>query len=113
MKCKNCDAELTGRQKVHCSDRCRKALSRTNKSDISNSDTEVGQITAEELVQIEAVAMPGTLGDYYARPSQYAQRTNPDKLNWGPYMTTEQLADAGLKANRVSIPGDWDYEKVA
>ena len=54
-----------------------------------------------------------SLEHYVALPSQYATRTVPDKLNWGPYMTTEQLADAGLKANRVSIPGDWDYEKVA
>ena len=45
MKCKNdkCDNEVTGRQ-VFCSDKCRKALSRTFNSDKPNSDMEVGQV---------------------------------------------------------------------
>ena len=42
-----------------------------------------------------------------------ARRTNPDSLNWGPHMTSDQLHEAGLKANRVPIPGDWDYVGVA
>lgn len=41
------------------------------------------------------------------------RRTNPDVLNWGQHMTSDQLHDAGLKANRVPIPGDWDYQGVA
>ncbi len=32
-------------------------------------------------------------------------------FQWGSYTTTDELADAGLRANRVSIPGDWDYGK--
>lgn len=43
----------------------------------------------------------------------YATRTDPDSLNWGEWMTADQLHEAGLKANRVSIPGDWDYVGVA
>ena len=63
MKCKNnnCDNETTGRQ-VFCSDRCRKALSRTetavsrtNNSDNTNSDREVGQPD----IKATAVSVPG------------------------------------------------------
>ncbi len=105
MKCKNCDNELTGRQKNHCSDRCRKALSRTSKSDIPNPDTKVGQTRTGTHPATHAEH----LEFYYANPDRYATRTNPDKLNWGPLMTMDQLEQAGLKANRVSIPGDWDF----
>ena len=42
-----------------------------------------------------------------------ARRTNPDSLNWGKWMTMTELKQAGLKANRVSIPGDWGYIGVA
>lgn len=41
------------------------------------------------------------------------RRTNPDRLNWGKRMTFSELNKAGLKGNRVAIPGDWDYVKVA
>lgn len=43
----------------------------------------------------------------------YHPRTNPERLNWGPRMTRAELDEAGLKANRVPIPGDWDYVGVA
>jgi len=33
-------------------------------------------------------------------------------VNYGPYMTADELAAAGLKVNRVSVPGDEDYEGV-
>ncbi len=54
----------------------------------------------------------GGLADYYANPDKYIPRTEPDKLNWGPWLNTAELNVAGLKANRVPIPGDWDYEGV-
>ena len=41
------------------------------------------------------------------------RHTDPDKLNWGERMTFNELNKAGLKGNRVAIPGDWDYVKVA
>ncbi len=44
--------------------------------------------------------------------TRYAERTNPDTLNYGPGMTASQLARAGLKHNRVPIPGDSDYKGV-
>ncbi len=49
--------------------------------------------------------------DYKSHPQDYAQRTNPEKLNWGPYMKYHDLQDAGFSANRVSIPGDWDFDE--
>ncbi len=53
------------------------------------------------------------LAHYYTSPEAYVTRTNPDRLNWGPWMNSDALNEAGLKANRVPIPGDWDYEGVA
>ncbi len=51
------------------------------------------------------------LADYHANPDNYAPRAEPDNLNWGPWMNTAQLETAGLRANRVTIPGDWDYNE--
>lgn len=42
----------------------------------------------------------------------YHPRTNPQCINWGEPMTGSELKAAGLVANRVSIPGDWDYAGV-
>ena len=33
-------------------------------------------------------------------------------INYGPYMTAHQLSTAGLKFNRVSKPGDADYNGI-
>ena len=51
-------------------------------------------------------------GQAHAQPEHYATRTNPDTLNTGELMTAHQLKQAGLKANRVPIPGDHDYKGV-
>lgn len=42
----------------------------------------------------------------------YWPRTHSERLNWGDHMSGSELKDAGLVANRVSIPGDWDYVGV-
>ncbi len=64
----------------------------------------VTRVTAEP----ERVA---SLEDYYdASTGEYAKRAIPELLNWGPWMIMAALEQAGLKANRVPIPGDWDYE---
>ncbi|KKM05810.1 hypothetical protein LCGC14_1750340 [marine sediment metagenome] len=49
---------------------------------------------------------------YRSNPDKYIPRLEPDKLNWGPHLNIAELNAAGLKANRVPIPGDWDYEGV-
>lgn len=53
------------------------------------------------------------LDDYLSRPEAYATRAEPESLNWGPYMDCHALKEAGLRANRVPVPGDWDYAGVA
>ena len=114
MKCKNpkCDNELTGRSQT-CSVKCRVALHRT----VTNQSVTEGSVTPKVLTtteQYETLCLQNrkvSLEHYQSNPELYAQRTNPEKLNWGPYMTVEQLAVSGCKANRVSIPGDWDYGK--
>jgi len=45
-------------------------------------------------------------------PGHTVTRTNPSTLNTGKPMAAHQLKQAGLKANRVPIPGDWDYKGV-
>ncbi len=97
---KDCKVVLTGKQRF-CSDKCRKARSRTDNSDKPNSDTKVGQ--ALDLDNAPSLA------HYKANPSMYITRLEPEKLNWGTWMDSGQLASAGFKANRVFIPGDWDY----
>lgn len=68
-----------------------------------------------ELVEqcIDTDNLSASLEHYLTCPDQYATRTMPDKINWGPWMNSQQLERAGLKANRVPIPGDWDYEGEA
>lgn len=54
---------------------------------------------------IEPCMRPG-----YVCPIPEDQR-KPD-INYGPYMTALELEAAGLKANRVSKPGDVDYQST-
>ncbi len=42
-------------------------------------------------------------------PKRYRRRFEPARLNWGEPMNAPQLKQAGLRANRVSIPGDYDF----
>ncbi len=51
-----------------------------------------------------------TLDHYKAKPKMYRRRYKPERLNWGEALTAPQLEQAGLRANREPIPGDWDYE---
>ncbi len=77
----------------------------------------VTRVTGESCTELDPtdhalIDGRGGLADYYANPDKYIPRTEPDKLNWGPWLNTAELNAAGLKANRVPIPGDWDYEGV-
>ncbi len=62
-------------------------------------------ITSEGITEVQ----PASLQDYNDDPDRYVQRLEPEKLNWGPWMNSSKLARHGFKANRVAIPGDWDY----
>ncbi len=101
--CVNCDNEAKGRSK-YCSDRCKVAHNR-NKS--------VTDVTVTvESVTVPPVTVTASIEHYYEHPDLYITRAHPERLNWGEYMNYSQLQDAGLNANRVSIPGDWDYDGV-
>ena len=118
---KACDNFVTGRQ-VFCSDRCRKAQSRTDNLDKPNSDTQVGQgLTRVERSQAEdferqcmnasAVLLPTNFG----QPDCQCQHCKGDKvksgklvLNHGPYKTHDQLAHN--ERNRQTLPGDAEYD---
>ena len=62
-----------------------------------------------------------SVGDFYVGPAsladyndpdgrKYATRTSPDSLNWGGPLSWNELQKRKLVANRVTIPGDWDYD---
>lgn len=44
------------------------------------------------------------------KPKRYRRRYEPERLNWGKPMNAPQLKQAGLRANRQPIPGDYDFE---
>ena len=72
--------------------------------------------TAEEqamVVEVVKKKKPASFEDYKKNvPSRYARRFEPEKLNWSANkMSEEELNQAGFRANREPIPGDWDYEK--
>ena len=95
MNCKQCNKELTGK-KQYCGDACRMAYRRLK------GEQQVAHHYQPEQ-ESEQITNPNT------QPEHYATRTNPDKLNWGTHMNPVELDKAGFKANRVPIPGDYDY----
>ncbi len=62
---------------------------------------------------VTVVAPSVSYAHYMNNPDKYVTRREPEKLNWGPWLDVAGLEQAGLKANRVAIPGDWDYEGTA
>ena len=89
----------------YCSGKCRK-----------NDGAEPYVKSAEEQAAVVAVVSktnPADLEDYKRNvPSKYARRFQPEKLNWSKNkMNEDELNQAGFRANREPIPGDWDYEE--
>jgi len=105
--CRICGKECTGKT---CSGACRAKLSRRTES------VETFQAHAhdkERTVEAHAPTRTASLEDYQANPDDYATRNDPARLNWGPHMDNAELEASHLYvANRVPIPGDWDYEGV-
>jgi hypothetical protein len=118
-ECKQCSKELTGR-KQYCNDACRMAFSRNpNKPNIEpeqimSQPEQISQPEHEQPEQSQSEQQPEqpSLEHYHANPTMYATRANPHLLNWGQPMSMHALDKAKLKANRVSIPGDWDYTQT-
>jgi hypothetical protein len=112
-ECRKCGAKLrhdkTSDQydPEYCSGKCRK-----------EDGAEPYVKSAEEqamVVEVTKKARPASLEDYKKNvPSKYARRFEPEKLNWSKnVMNEDELIQAGFRANREPIPGDWDYEDVA
>lgn len=135
-KCEICNVECTGRT---CSGACRARLSRRTRTDEAHAEEQAHAHAAKpEGVTSDMPVIPAdvnlgkhedaprstnsapaisehqaVLDHYYANPDMYISRQEPERLNWGEYMTIAELASAKLKANRVPIPGDHDYVGVA
>ncbi len=96
-KCKVCNKPCKGNT---CSGACRTKLSRRN------------SVTPADVTPADVTPADVSLDHYQAHPGLYAHRLAPELLNWGQWLNTDQLKQAGLKANRGSIPGDHDYSGV-
>ena len=108
MKCKWTDCENDARAKSpFCSATCKKRYQRASGTDVP---PEVGQGQVGQTPDVP----PASLEDYTDdHGRKYVPRNEPVLLNWGPgLMNRQQLEKAGLKANRVAMPGDWDYDGV-
>ncbi len=129
MKCLNCttiiDQSKTGRKKRYCSDKCRKAFVRKEKTDKcpeTLSGPTITALTVPELTDVTVltddldvtptVTRVASLEGYQSHPDDYAKRTNPSVLNWGPWLDADELQKSAYVSNRVTIPGDWDYSGV-
>ncbi len=109
-ECRGCGAKLrhdkTSDQydPEYCSGKCRR---------LDGAEPYI-KTAAEQAAVIEVVSKtrPATLEDYKKNvPSKYARRFEPEKLNWSKNkMNESELKQAGFRANREPIPGDWDYE---
>lgn len=125
--CKNnCGKEAKGRS-MYCSPSCKVAYNRNKTKSIdTNRNMEAGplQFGRHDEVFIDdndnLASSPRDIATYnhylaniiIAGQTSYAERAHPEKLNWGPLMSSVELASAGLVANRVPIPGDWDYTGI-
>ncbi len=71
--------------------------------------------TAEEqamVVKEAKLIAPATFKDYEKNVGgRYVRRFEPEKLNWGEPMSDHDLLQAGFRANREPIDGDWDYQE--
>ena len=136
MKCKWRECENEARSKSpFCGGTCKKRHQRASGTDVpvevgqelsgtqvgqtlgsasstqNTDEQETGESTIIEQAVIEYVRTAG-LQDYYDNPDNYYPRREPERLNWGAWLNMDQLKQADLRANRVPIPGDWDYEGV-
>jgi hypothetical protein len=108
-ECRNCGAQLRHDKTKdqydpeYCSGKCRKG---------DGAEPYVKTAAEQEAVIVAvSISAPASLADYKKNVGgKYTLRADPEKLNWGVHMEPEQLTQAGFRANREPIPGDWDYE---
>ena len=101
------------RRKKYCNDTCKQAAyrNRVNVTDDNVTDSVTQAMTEPYVSGPDMISMQDFMGN--PTPEQMiaarARRTDPDSLNWGAWMNSHELHEAGLVANRVPIPGDFDY----
>lgn len=64
---------------------------------------------AQEIRENTISARVASLEDYNAHPDDYAFRACAELLNWGSWMSADELKFSSFSANRQVVPGDWDY----
>ena len=122
--CKQCGKALTGKSS-YCSGSCKTVYNR-NKRNSNPEQTSAGtatvidpehicKVTVEPVISKEAIEPNAGYWQALGDDKNYATRTSPELLNWGPWMTSDELLEYkhrhSLKSyhNRVPIPGDHDY----
>ena len=110
-ECRKCGATLkhdkTSDQydPEYCSGKCRK-------EDGSEPYVKTAEEKAAVIVAVKKKKVASLEGYKKGVPANYARRFEPEKLNWSANkMNEEELKQAGFRANREPIPGDWDYEE--
>ena len=109
-ECRNCGAKLrhdkTSDQydPEYCSGLCRK-------KDGSPPYVKTAEEQAMVVKEAKLIA-PASFKDYEKNVGgRYVRRNDPEKLNWGKPMSDGALLQAGFRANREPIKGDWDYQE--
>ena len=108
--CRNCGAKLkhdkTSGQydPEYCSGLCRKK---------DGAEPYIKTASEQAMVVEEAkLTSPASYKDYQRNVGgRYVRRFEPEKLNWGKPMSDSSLLQAGFRANRIPIEGDWDYQE--
>lgn len=110
-ECRKCGAKLrhdkTSDQydPEYCSGKCRK-------EDGAEPYIKTAEEKAAVVVEVKKKKAASLEGYKKGVPANYARRFEPEKLNWSANkMNEEELKQAGFRANREPIPGDWDYEE--
>ena len=116
-KCRTCGAEkkegVVWYDDIYCSGKC--------KADDGGKIEEAADYIRASGVKasLEDYMMdyPKNIGGKDARgqrikgrmPKRYRRRYEANRLNWGEPLDTKQLKQAGFRANRTPLPGDFDY----
>jgi len=116
-KCRYCGAErkdgVVWYDDDYCSGKCRKADGEVVEPQVER-EKKAGKVATLEDYLLDYPKNLGQKNKTGERirgriPKLYRRRYEPEKLNWGEPLTNAQLKQAGFRANRVPLPGDWDF----
>tara|TARA_Y100000310_G_C20641166_1_gene793994 strand:+ start:1381 stop:1755 length:375 start_codon:yes stop_codon:yes gene_type:complete len=99
----------------YCSGKCRK----NDGGETRPAEQPVADFSAS--LEDYLLDYPKGLGEKDARgqrirgrlPKRYRRRFEPDRLNWGAPLDNRGLKQCGFRANRIPLPGDFDYVEGA